>query len=63
MRGVGYGQQREMSTEEFAEGEEDTSIDIKRADIGHYEPDMLSQTGPIRGYHPTRADGFVWRPY
>ncbi|XP_023327855.1 uncharacterized protein LOC111700986 isoform X2 [Eurytemora carolleeae] len=53
---------RDITSEEFQEGEEDSSLDIKRGDIGHYDNDMLSQTGPIRGY-PNRGDGFVWRPY
>ena len=53
---------RDITSEEFQEGEEDSSLDIKRGDIGHYDTDMLSQTGPIRGY-PNRGDGFVWRPY
>ena len=68
-----YGQQRELSADEFQDGsgnggngggnEDDSGLDIKRSDIGHYTPDMLAQTGgPIRGYS-NRADGFVWRPY
>ena len=71
-----YGHQRELNADEFQDtngaggqgvgggnGEEDSNLDIKRSDIGHYTPDMLSQSGgPIRGY-PNRADGFVWRPY
>ena len=49
---------------EFREGEDDSNLDLKtgREEIGHYDNDMISQTGPIRGY-PSRADGFVWRPY
>ena len=50
--------------EEFREAEEESCGDMKagREEIGHYDNDMISQTGPIRGY-PSRADGFVWRPY
>ena len=56
--------QRDITTDEFREGEDEASLDMKagREEIGHYEDNMISQTGPIRGY-PGRADGFVWRPY
>ena len=56
--------QRELTGDDFRDGEDDSNIDLKtgRDEIGHYDNDMISQTGPIRGY-PGRADGFVWRPY
>ena len=56
--------QRDITTDEFREGDEESSLDMKagRDEIGHYDDTMISQTGPIRGY-PGRADGFVWRPY
>ncbi len=61
-----YNQPRDITTEEFQEPEDEAGLDIKRggggSDLGHYDNDMLSQTGPIRGY-PNRGDGFVWRPY
>jgi hypothetical protein len=53
----GYG--LNGSIEEGAE--EGGDMDKGREEIGHYDGDMGSQTGPIRGY--PRADGFVWRPY
>ena len=58
---------REVTSEEFSreageEGGEGMEGMKVREEIGHYDPDMISQqTGPIRGY--TRADAFVWRPY
>ena len=60
----GYG--RDVTSEEFREGGEEggegmDGIKGPREEIGHYDTDMISQTGPIRGY--TRADAFVWRPY
>ena len=61
---AGYcNSQRDITGDEFREGEDDSNMDMKtgREDIGHYDNDMISQTGPIRGY--PRADGFVWRPY
>lgn len=59
-----YNQPRDITTEEFQETEDEAGLDIKRAsDLGHYDGDMLSQTGPIRGGYPNRGDGFVWRPY
>ena len=56
--------QRDITADEFRETEDDSGMDMKSArdDIGHYDNEMISQTGPIRGY-PNRADGFVWRPY
>ena len=62
---AGYcNSQRDITTDEFREAEDESSIDMKagREEIGHYDDNMISQTGPIRGY-PSRADGFVWRPY
>ena len=62
---TGYcGSGRDLGGEEFREAEDESSLDMKggREEIGHYDADMISQTGPIRGY-PSRADGFVWRPY
>ena len=62
---TGYcNSQRDITGDEFREGEDDSNLDLKagRDEIGHYDNDMISQTGPIRGY-PSRADGFVWRPY
>ena len=55
---------RDLTGDEFRDGEDDSNIDLKagRDEIGHYDNEMISQTGPIRGY-PGRADGFVWRPY
>ena len=57
---------RDVTQEEFREGEEggEAMEAMKgREEIGHYDSgDMISQTGPIRGY-PSRADAFVWRPY
>jgi len=55
---------RDITADEFRDTEEDSGMDMKtgREDIGHYDNEMISQTGPIRGY-PNRADGFVWRPY
>ena len=60
----GYG--RDVTSEEFREGGEEGGEGMDgmkgpREEIGHYDADMISQTGPIRGY--TRADAFVWRPY
>ena len=57
---------RDVTSEEFSrepgeEGGEGMEGMKGREEIGHYDPDMISQTGPIRGY--TRADAFVWRPY
>ena len=69
--GVGYcvtpggRDMRDITGDEFRETEEaDNCGDMKagREEIGHYDNEMISQTGPIRGY-PSRADGFVWRPY
>ena len=62
---TGYcNSQRDLTGDEFREAEDDSNLDLKagRDEIGHYDNDMISQTGPIRGY-PSRADGFVWRPY
>ena len=55
---------RDITADEFRDTEEDSGMDMKtgREDIGHYDNEMICQTGPIRGY-PNRADGFVWRPY
>ena len=55
---------RDITGEEFREAEDESCGDMKagREEIGHYDNEMISQTGPIRGY-PSRADGFVWRPY
>lgn len=53
------------AVDEFRENDDDSGMDMKagREEIGHYDNEMISQTGPIRGYPGTRADGFVWRPY
>ena len=64
-RASGYlNPQRDITADEFRDTEDETGMDMKpgRDDIGHYENEMISQTGPIRGYQ-NRADGFVWRPY
>ena len=65
--GVGYcvtSGGRDITGDEFRETEDESCGDMKagREEIGHYDNEMISQTGPIRGY-PSRADGFVWRPY
>ena len=65
--GVGYcvtSGGRDITGDEFRETEDENCGDMKagREEIGHYDNEMISQTGPIRGY-PSRADGFVWRPY
>ena len=64
-RGYGInGEGRDITSEEFQEGEEggEGMDPMKgREGIGQYDSDMISQTGPIRGY--PRSDGFVWRPY
>ena len=62
-RGYGGTGGRDITAEEFQEGEEGGDMDAMkgREEIGHYDSDMISQTGPIRGY--PRSDGFVWRPY
>ena len=56
---------RDVTSEEFREPEDGGGEGMEgmkgREEIGHYDADMISQTGPIRGY--TRADAFVWRPY
>lgn len=59
------GRQDIASVDEFRENEDDSGMEMKagREEIGHYDNEMISQTGPIRGYPGTRADGFVWRPY
>ena len=63
-RGYQLNNGRDVTSEEFRETEDggEGMEGMKgREEIGHYDTDMISQTGPIRGY--TRADAFVWRPY
>ena len=58
---------REVASEEFRETQEEGNDGMEgmkarqQEEIGHYDNDIISHTGPIRGY--SRADAFVWRPY
>ena len=58
---------REVASEEFRETQEEANDGMEgmkarqQEEIGHYDNDIISHTGPIRGY--SRADAFVWRPY
>ena len=63
-RGYQLNNGRDVTSEEFREPEEggEGMEGMKgREEIGHYDADMISHSGPIRGY--TRSDAFVWRPY